>query len=32
MTIVALFALFVMGQIMVSVRRSIRCAGVQKTA
>jgi len=32
MTIVALFALFVMGQIMISVRRSIRCARVHKTA
>jgi putative tricarboxylic transport membrane protein len=32
MTIVALFGLFVMGQIVVSVRRSSRCAGVPKTA
>jgi putative tricarboxylic transport membrane protein len=32
MTIVALFALFVMGQIIVSVRRSSRCARAQKTA
>ena len=32
MTIVALFALFVMGQIIVSVRRSSRCTRVQKTA
>jgi putative tricarboxylic transport membrane protein len=32
MTIVALFALFVLGQIVVSVRRSSRCARVPKTA
>jgi TctA family transporter len=32
MTIVALFALFVVGQVVVSVRRSSRCTGTQQTA